>query len=135
MERGYEEDAVLVLKLVVQLALVQERSQEETIRAMFCSYSQGAGRGRRWGLAALGEKEPTRKRGTLYFNLQKSRMEVCSLTTSPAALSFLTQAGGLEQPQSGGYSGTEAYPVIIFGPNERPKAFLLQQPGEGLEEG
>lgn len=51
MQRGYEEDAVLVLQLVVQLALAQER-EEETIRG----FSSAGGRGGR-GLTTLGEEE------------------------------------------------------------------------------
>lgn len=48
VQRGYEEDAVLILQLVVQLALAQER-EEETIRGFS---SAGGG-----GLATLGEEE------------------------------------------------------------------------------
>lgn len=47
MQCGYEEDAVLVLQLVVQLALVQERKEE-----IVSGFSSAVGRGR-GGLAAL----------------------------------------------------------------------------------
>lgn len=47
MQSGYEEDAVLVLKLVVQLTLVQERN--ETIRSTFPVSPQVSG-GPRGGL-------------------------------------------------------------------------------------
>lgn len=48
MQGGDEEDAVLVLKLVVQLALVQERNEEETLRATFpvCPQVSGGVEGR-----------------------------------------------------------------------------------------
>ena len=57
MQRGYEEDAVLVLKLVVQLPLVQERN-EKTVKGTFPVSSQvSGGEGGGEGLAALGEKD------------------------------------------------------------------------------
>lgn len=51
MQRGYEEDAVLVLQLVVELTLVQGR-KEETIRGFTPAVGTGGG-----GLATLGEKD------------------------------------------------------------------------------
>lgn len=41
VQRGYEEDVVLVLQLVVQLTLVQER--EETVRALLPASPQRSG--------------------------------------------------------------------------------------------
>lgn len=51
MQSGYEEDAVLVLQLVVELALVPGR-KEETIRGFAPAVGTGGG-----GLVALGEKD------------------------------------------------------------------------------
>lgn len=114
VQRGYEEDAVLVLKLVVQLTLVQERN-EETVRGTFpLSFpfpSQGG------GLTALGEIESSRKKGTLYVNLKISRMEESS-PLPPATHSFLTRGGTLVQPQLGGQSGREDHPATRSGPDE-----------------
>ena len=70
MQRGDEEDAVLVLKLVVQLTLVQER-KKKTVKGTFPVSPQGAERGSgAWGLAALrGEDRIYQKEvGTLSTN-------------------------------------------------------------------
>lgn len=59
VQGGDEEDAVLVLKLVVQLTLVQERNEDKTLRATFpvCpQVSRGVGVGGE-GWAALGEND------------------------------------------------------------------------------
>lgn len=55
MQGRDEEDAVLVLKLVVQLALVQERNEDETLRATFPVCPQVLGGVGGEGRAALGE--------------------------------------------------------------------------------
>lgn len=100
VQSGYEEDAVLVLKLVVQLTLVQERN-EETIRATFPVSPQVLGGPGGGGVCAcahlvvLGKIECTRKPGNLYFNLQMSRMEDSS-PLPPATLFFLSRGGRLE---------------------------------------
>lgn len=64
MQRGYEEDAVLVLKLVVQLTLVRERNKKRPSGSFFPVFPKVSGRdGGRWGLAALGKVESTRGPG------------------------------------------------------------------------
>lgn len=70
MQRGDEEDAVLVLKLVVQLTLVQERNKK-IVKGTFPVSPQGVERGSRGrGLAALrGEDRIYQKEvGTLSVN-------------------------------------------------------------------
>lgn len=52
MQRGYEEDAVLVLKLVVQLTLVRERNRKRPSGSFFPVFPKvSGGAGGRWGLA------------------------------------------------------------------------------------
>lgn len=91
VQSGYEEDAVLVLQLVVQLTLVRERN-EETIRAAFPVSPQVSGRPGEGVCVCCFGKEYTRKPGSLYFTLQISRMEDSS-PRPPAPLFFLSGVG------------------------------------------
>lgn len=91
MQRGYEEDAVLVLQLVVQLALVQERKETSGASPQLSGREKGA-----WSLWERRIKS-TRKMGALHINLQIFRMEART-PLPPATRSFLPRVGDLSGP-------------------------------------
>lgn len=93
VQSGNEEDAVLVLKLVVQLPLVQERNEETITFPASPGVSGGPGGG--CVCVCCFGIECTRKPDTLYFPLQISRMGD-SPPRPPATLFFLSWGGRLE---------------------------------------
>lgn len=125
MQCGYEEDAVLVLQLVVQLALVQERKDE-----IVSGFSSAVGWGR-GGLAALEEKEKNLPETWVPYT-QTCKSSGWRRVNHFLQLPVPLWGRKLEWPQFGGQAGQRTSQPPPLGLTKDPRLFWGSSEGRDI---